>query len=187
MQALKEVREKPGEKVLLFQDETSFYRQPSQGWLWAWMGRRQPKVMYSHQANTRMRVAGFMEAVSGRVLFWDMARVTVKNLAQCIRQVSAAFPQAESIYIVWDNWPVHKHSVVQAAIMKDPRIKVLPLPTYAPWLNAIEKLWRLVRQEIVHAHPWCDNFSLFRSIIKGKLEEFACGSARLVRYCGLSS
>ena len=94
-----------------------------------------------------------MEAISGRVLSWDMSRVTVKNLANCIRQVSATFPQAKCIYLVWDNWPVHEHPVVQTAIAKDTRIKVLPLPTYAPWLNAIEKLWRLVRQETVHAHP----------------------------------
>ncbi len=173
--------------MLLFQDETSFYRQPSQGWLWAWMGRRQPKIPYSHHSNTRMRVVGFTEAVSGRVLCWDMARVTVKNLAHCIRQVSVAFSQAESIYLVWDNWPVHDHPVVRAALTKDPRIRVLTLPTYAPWLNAIEKLWRLVRQEIVHAHPWCNDFLLFRSAINEKLKEFASGSERVIRYCGLSS
>lgn len=134
-----------------------------------------------------MRVVGFMEAVSGRVLSWDMARVSVKNLAHCIRQVSAAFPQAQCIYLVWDNWPVHEHPVVQAAIAKDPRIRVLALPTYAPWLNAIEKLWRLVRQETVHAHPWCDNFSVFRSAVMDKLAEFSMGSTRVLRYCGLSS
>ena len=186
MQALKEVRDKPGEKVLLFQDEASFYRQPSQGWLWAWMGRRQPRMQYSHRSNTRMRVVGFMEAISGRVLSWDMSRVTVKNLANCIRQVSATFPQAKCIYLVWDNWPVHEHPVVQTAIAKDTRIKVLPLPTYAPWLNAIEKLWRLVRQETVHAHPWSDDFLVFRNAIRMKLSEFAFGSERVVRYCGLS-
>lgn len=173
--------------MFLFQDEASFYRQPSQGWLWAWMGRRQPRMQYSHRANTRMRVVGFMEAVSGKVLFWDMNRVTVNKLAYCVRQVSAAFPQAACIYLAWDNWPVHEHPVVRAAIAKDPRIKLLALPTYAPWLNAIEKLWRLVRQEIVHAHPWCDNFLLFRNVIRQKLEEFAGGSARILHYCGLSS
>lgn len=186
MQALKEAREKPGQRVLLFQDEASFYRQPTQGWLWAWMGRRQPKMRYGHRSNTRTRVVGFLEAVTGTVLSWDMARVTVNHLARCIRQMSAAFPQAETIYLVWDNWPVHNHPTVQAALARDPRIHVLPLPTYAPWLNPIEKLWRLVRQEVAHAHPWCDDFHRFRATIIEKLEQFAQGSQRLLQYCGLS-
>ena len=186
MQALKEVAEDPQRQVLLFQDEATFYRQPSQGWLWSWMGRKQPKLRYSHRANTRMRVVAFMEAVTGRVLSWDVPQVSVKRLAQCIHHISAAFPQAESIYIVWDNWLVHEHPTVRAALEKDERIHVLALPTYAPWLNAIEKLWRLVRQEVAHAHPWCDDFNAFRTAIMGKFGEFNHGSPRLLHYCGLS-
>jgi len=151
------------------------------------MGKKQPKMFYSHRSNTRMRVVAFMEAVTGRVFSWDVPQVSVKRLAQCVSRVSAAFPQqVESIYIVWDNWLVHEHPTVQAALRKDERIHVLPLPTYAPWLNAIEKLWRLVRQEVAHAHPWCDDFNTFRATIMGKFAEFDHGSPRLLRYCGLS-
>ena len=60
---------------MLFQDESSFYRQPSQGWLWAFMGRKQPRIRYSHRSNIRMRVVGFMDAVKGKV--------SVLGLLQC--------------------------------------------------------------------------------------------------------
>lgn len=172
--------------MLLFQDEASFYRRPSQGWLWAWMGRRQPKMRYSHHANTRTRLVGFLDALSGRVLSWDMARVTAERLARCLHRIPAAFPEAQKIYLVWDNWPVHKHPTVQEALLKAPQIQTLPLPTYAPWLNPIEKLWRLVRQEVAHAHPWCDDFTHFRAIVMEKLGEFTHDSQRLLQYCGLS-
>lgn len=186
MQALKEAREKPGQKVLVFQDEASFYRQPSQAWLWAWIGRRQPKMRYSNRANTRMRVVGCLEAVTGRVLSWEMSQVSASRLAQCVHQISAAFPTAETIYLVWDNWPIHEHPAVRAALDKEHRIQLVPLPTYAPWLNAIEKLWRLVRQEVAHAHPWCDDFLQFRRAVMEKLDQFSQGSQGLLRYCGLS-
>ena len=185
MQALNEVRQDPQHKVLLFQDEATFYRQPSQGWLWWWLGRKQPKMRYSNKSNTRMRVVGFMHAVTGMVLSWDMSTVTARRLARCIREVSAAFPEAERIYLAWDNWPVHSHPLVLEALQKDLRICVLPLPTYAPWLNPIEKLWRLVRQEVEHAHPWSDQFDVFKTVIRDKLSEFAHGSPRLLHYCGL--
>lgn len=186
MQGLKEAREDPGGTVLLFQDEASFYRQPSQGWLWASMGRRQPKVRYSCRSNTLVRVAGFMDGVSGQVLAWDFPKITVDRLARCIRQVSHAYPDAKKIFLAWDNWPNHWHPLVLQAIQKDPRLVVLPLPTYAPWMNAIEKLWRLARQEVAHAHPWCDDFPYFRQTVRDKLGEFSNGSQRLLQYVGLA-
>lgn len=186
MQALEEARKYPEGTVLLFEDESSFYRQPSQGWLWAWMGRRQPKMRYSHRSNTVMRVVGFMDGVKGKVLAWDFPKVTVKHLAQCIHEVSRAYPHATKIYLVWDNWPNHQRPKVVEAIQEDRRLVVLPLPTYAPWLNPEEKLWRLVHQEVTHAHPWCDDFILYKQAIMSKLGEFSQGSQRLLHYCGLA-
>lgn len=186
MQALKEAREDPEGTVLLFQDEASFYRQPSQGWLWASMGRRQPKMRYSHRSNTLMRVVGFMDGVTGRVLSWDFPKVTVYRLARCLSQVPQAYPEAKRIFLVWDNWPNHWHPVVLQAVQKDPRLVVVPLPTHAPWLNAIEKLWRLLHQEASHAHSWCDDFNQFRQTILDRLGEFSTGSQRLLLYCGLA-
>ena len=40
MQALHEACAHPGEVIVRFTDEASFYRQPSQAWLWASLGRR---------------------------------------------------------------------------------------------------------------------------------------------------
>jgi len=31
-------------------------------------------------------------------------------------------------------------------------ITLVYLPTYAPWLNPIEKLWRKAYQEVLHLH-----------------------------------
>lgn len=185
MAALKEAREEPG-AVVLFQDESSFYRQPTQGWLWASMGRAQPRMRYSHGSNTLMRVVGFMDGVTGRVLAWDFSRANVYRLARCIRLVSHAYPEATRIFLVWDNWPVHYHPVVLRAVQNDPRLVLVPLPTYAPWLNPIEKLWRLLHQDVSHAHPWCDDFIQFRQAIRDKLGEFSQGSQELIRYCGLT-
>ena len=38
------------------------------------------------------------------------------------------------------------------------RITLLPLPTYAPWTNPIEKVWRLFNQDLFHMHPWSQDW-----------------------------
>jgi transposase len=58
----------------------------------------------------------------------------------------------------------------------------LPLPTYAPGLNPIEKVWRRTRQRVVHAHPWCDDFQEFRDPIRTEFQSLAQGSKELLRY-----
>jgi len=171
----------------LYQDECSIYRQPSQGYLWAWAGRRQPKMRYASRDNTLMRIVGFLDATTGAMHSWDMSSVTSARLADCVSQLSKRYPDARQIYLAWDNWPNHNSTLVRKALEEQPRLTVLPLPTYAPWLNPIEKAWRLLKQHVVHAHPWCDDFRQLRGTVCRKLGEFAEASPALLRYVGLSS
>ena len=56
-----------------------------------------------------MRVVGFLDAVSGRVQAWDFNRVTASRLGQCWLRAAQSYPQAKTIYLVIDSWPVHFH------------------------------------------------------------------------------
>jgi len=183
---VKLAKEKPEEYVALFEDEGTFYLQPSQGWLWSYMGRRQPKVHYSHHSNTRMRVVGFLNAYNGAVYSMDMSKVSARKLAQCIKKVPQLYPDAKKIFLIWDNWPVHGHPHVEKAIQTCKRIQIVPLPTYAPWLNVAEKLWRWTKQRVTHAHPWSYDFVMFRKHVRQEFALLCNGSQELLRYVGLS-
>jgi len=172
--------------VLLFTDEVSFYRQPTQAWLWYRMGRKQPRLPYSHRANTVMRVLGVLDAMSGAVQAWDFGKTTARRIGRCWLESAAAYPEAKKIYLVMDNWPVHFHEDVRSQLARDPRIEVLPLPTYAPWLNNIEKLWRWVKARVTHAHTWSDDFVLFKQHVMAELRR-ASSLKELQSYCGLYS
>jgi len=64
-------------------------------------------------------------------------------------------------------------------------IKILQLPTYASWANPIEKLWRWVRQSILHLHRLSDEWDELKQRIRDFILSFRKGSNELLRYVGL--
>lgn len=134
-----------------------------------------------------MRIAGFLNGVSGAVHFWDDTRITAERLGRCITEISKAYPDAQRIYLVMDNWFVHAHEQVARAVRQDPRMQILFLPTYAPWLNPIEKLWRLMRQNVCHCHQFAGDFETFKLSVRSFLQRPTDEPGRLLTYVGLSS
>ena len=84
-----------------------------------------------------------------------------------------------------DNWSIHRHPDVVAALATLPRLDVVWLTTYAPWLNPIEKLWRWLRQDQLYLHRHANDWAALRQRINAFLDQFATGSHALLRYVGL--
>lgn len=56
-----------------------------------------------------------------------------------------------AIYVAWDHADTHADDEVAAIVRAAAgRLVLLDLPTYSPWLNPIERLWRHLRREVTH-------------------------------------
>ena len=62
---------------------------------------------------------------------------------------------------------------------------MLTLPTYASWLNPIEKLWRWLKQEVLHLHRFSDAWDELKEHVDQFLATFSGGSDDLLHYVGL--
>ncbi|MDZ7379412.1 MAG: IS630 family transposase [candidate division KSB1 bacterium] len=199
------------EGVLLFGDELTYYRQPSVSMEYAFAGRSQPLVRLGYTTNVARRIVGVLDGLSGRVLYREGRRIGSNELVSFYEQVCKAFGCGKRIYLVEDNWPVHFHWEVLEALepqrylksVKVPGnwrkgkfgseeglclpIQLLPLPTYAPWTNPIEKVWRRLRQEVLHHHQYEDRIWDLRDAVCTFLDQFSEGSEELLRYVGLES
>lgn len=170
---------------MLFLDEASFYRQPTQAWLWSERGRSQPRLRWSHRANRVVRAAATLEAVEGRLVYRLAPRISVKVLSQYYGDLARAYADCPRLCVVQDNWPNHRHPEVWQAIERLQRIELVFLPTYAPYLNPEEKVWRWTKQRLVHAHPYCDDFNEFKRQITATLDDADHHRPDLLKYCGL--
>jgi hypothetical protein len=200
----------PQRYVFLYQDEVTYYRQPSPSYGYEAVGPHQPLAFRSYRSNTYFRAVATMNVMTGDVLYRQYSRLNRFQLSAFYADVHEAYPDAEVIYIVVDNWPVHFHPDILArlepqrhlfwpprlpanwptkpgpkAVHDDLPIQLLSLPTYASWLNPIEKLWRKLKQEILHLHRQSDQWLELRKRVAAFLEQFRYGSDELLRYVGL--
>lgn len=178
-------RQDPTRVRLVYGDECSLYRQPTLAETYAPAGQS-PRAPLSWHSNKRpWRYSGALDAVSGQVIWTQWARMGIEALCAFLDALRAAMPDPTvQLLLVWDNWPIHQHPTVleHAAALG---IHLLWLPTYAPWTNPIEKLWRWLRQDLVHHHHLADRWADLKQQVATFLEHFAPGSPALLRYVGL--
>ncbi|NDJ23711.1 IS630 family transposase [Nostoc sp. B(2019)] len=199
----------PQHYVFLYLDELSYYRQPSLACDWEAQGTSQALARRSHKSNTCGRIIGALNAITGQLTYEQRSHIDVTGLSKFYQQVRADYPHAVQIYIAQDNWPVHFHPNVLAQLQSPdlpyhPKlppnwptspspnlesaklpIRFLCLPTYASWLNPIEKLWRWLKQQLLHLHRFSDDWPQLKHQVAVFLNQFRHGSLDLLRYVGL--
>lgn len=182
---VQQAREHPGIVVVLFLDEFSYYRWPSTAQVYSEVGVRQPRANLTPSYNTQGRLVVALEVLQGKVLYLQRSHITVYVLVLFLQLVRQTFPNAKLIYIIQDNWHnVHFHPD-QLAAAETLKITLVPLPTYAPWLNPCEKLGRKLRQDVTHMHDLAPDWNGLKKAVSNFLQQFASGSIDLLKYSGL--
>lgn len=75
----------------------------------------------------------------------------------------------ETIYVAWDNVNTHQDDEVEAVVRSAAgRLVLMYLPTYSPWLNPIEMLWRHFRREVTH----CELFETVKLLLHAAKDFF---------------
>jgi transposase len=180
-----EVLAAPERKVLLYEDELTYYRRPTVSQAYAPAGGPGASAEQGHGSNSKRRIIGSLNVVSAKLFTWQRSHADVPTLIRYYRAVEAAYPEAERIYIAQDNWPVHFLPAVVEAL-EPTKIRLLRLPTYAPWTNPIEKVWRKLYQEVLHQHEFRDQWKTLQATVEAWLQQWCNGSMELLRYVGLN-
>lgn len=198
-----------GGPVLLFEDEFTLYRQPSIAFAYEQQGKTQPLARLGYKGNYTWRIAAALNPWTGQVTYQQARVMDVQRMITFYHKLVLAYPDQE-ILLVQDNWPIHYHPDLLAALQPqtfpygsyappnwshnpaNPKVKspypirLMFLPTYASWTNPIEKLWRSLKQEVLHLHRYEDRWIDLKLRVWQFLDQFASGSQTLLHYVGLS-
>ncbi len=174
----------PGRVIFVYQDEFTCYRRPSVAEAWHPEGGPGRPAELGQKANNERRLIGALDAVDGRLFCWQRSRADVGTLIRYYAALAEAYPEADRVYVAQDNWPVHFHPRVLEAL-EGTKVRLLRLPTYAPWTNPIEKVWRRLKQEVLHQHDFGDDWAGLKAAVSQWLERWVGASTDLLHYVGL--
>jgi hypothetical protein len=174
----------PGQVVFLYADEHTTNLRPLVGRTFA--GRGQPQAKATGTASRQVRLAGVLDVATGQVLVRRRDSFNVKEMYRFFYHVEQHYPKADVIYIALDNWPNHFHGYVRDHLAKiKSKIRLLPLPTYAPWTNPIEKFWLKLNREFMRQHRYGRSIRAFHDALDLWLDKHREESAALLHEVGL--
>jgi putative transposase len=105
---------------------------------------------------------------TGETLVIFRKRKRRREIAELLQMLVDKHPTG-TIYIAWDNATTHQDDEVEAVVRAAAgRLVLLYLPTYSPWLNPIEMLWRHFRREVTH----CELFETVRALLQAARDFF---------------
>ena len=119
----------------------------------------QPKVHYG---------LGAVNYHTGETVVIIRRRKRRPEVAELLQALVDKHPTG-TIYLAWDNASTHQDDEIEAVVRAAAgRLILLYLPTYSPWLNPIEMLWRHFRREVTH----CEIFETVKLLIEASYNFF---------------
>jgi len=105
---------------------------------------------------------------TGETLVLIRKRKRRREIAEFLQALVDKHPPG-TIYVAWDNANTHQDDEVEAVVRAAAgRLVLLYLPTYSPWLNPIEMLWRHFRREVTH----CELYETVKALLDAARDFF---------------
>ncbi len=111
---------------------------------------------------------GAVNYVTGQTVVLIRRRKRRLECAELLQALLDKHPTG-TIYVTWDNASMHQDQEIEAVVRAAAgRLVLLYLPTYSPWLNPIEMLWRYFRRMVTH----CELFLSLDALSKATQDFF---------------
>ena len=139
-------------EVVLFADELDIHLLPKVGY--QWMPQGETVKLVTPGQNQKHYLAGALELKTGRMVHCLGVRKTNALFRALLDALERRYPKArfDKVYVVVDNYGIHKAKAVARWLAGHPRFSLLFLPTYCPKANPIERAFGDVHDKCTRNH-----------------------------------
>ena len=139
-------------EIMVFADELDIHLLPKVGAAWMLQGT-QDEIMTPGK-NEKYYLAGALHLATGKVRYCLGPRKNNGLFRELLTLLDHTYPaqQITRIYVVVDNYCIHKAKAVEQWVASHPRFELLWLPTYCPRANPIERVFGDVHDKCTRNH-----------------------------------
>jgi putative transposase len=103
-------------------------------------------ITHSYVRHGTITLFAALDIANGQVLTQCRARHRHQEFLGFLKHIDANVPKKLDIHLVVDNYAAHKHPKVRAWLAARERFHIHFTPTYASWLNQVERWFALLTQ-----------------------------------------
>src|SRR6476469_7129843 len=108
-----------------------------------------------------------LDVANGAVIAQCKPRHRHQEFLAFLRHIETNVPAQLDVHLVVDNYATHKHPKVQAWLARRPRWHIHFTPTYASWLNQVERFFGLITDKAIRR----GSFSSVKGLVN-KIDHF---------------
>jgi len=137
----------PKDEVIYFLDASHPQHQTKLACGWIEKGVRKPEKMTACQKRVNL-IAG-INLANHHVEYAEAKWINGESIEAFLKQLISAQPTAKKIHIVWDNAGYHRSQAIRDFV-ETTNIELHFLPPYSPNLNPIERLWKIMHENVTY-------------------------------------
>jgi transposase len=134
----------------------------------AWIKTGEEKIIKSNTGRRRININGIYNPHSQEIVYHESDTINAQSTIELFKKVENYYSAKDKIYVISDNAKYYKNKDV-TKFLEGSRIKLIFLPPYSPNLNLIERLWKLLRKEVINT-KYYEHFEDFKRAVLGFLE-----------------
>ena len=130
-----------------------------------WVRKGEHLAVRRGKGRQRVNLAGALCLETGHCQIVEDVRITAETTVELLSRLERANPDKRLIHVILDNAGTNRGQTLRAWLARpDCRIRPIYLPSYAPNLNAIERLWKVMHQHVTH-NRYYEDFRTFAEAV----------------------
>jgi transposase len=130
---------------------------------YGWIKKGETKCLKTNNGRQRININGALNLQSQEVIIVEDETINSQTVIKTLQSI-LEFQAVGLIHVIADNAKYYHSQIVKDFLKEHPRIQFVFLPAYSPNLNSIERLWLIMKKNVVY-NKFYEKFSDFREHI----------------------